>query len=366
MKQIWNFVITGGPCSGKTTALATIEQELTNRGYYVLIVPETATELIPNGIRPYGNSLDILQFQYIVFDKQLYKENLYRKIAKLIPSDKIVIIHDRGIMDNKSYISNGDFKNLLNDFSMNEVEARDRYDAVFHLVTAANGAEDFYTLENNTARTETPEEARKLDSRGIANWTGHNHFYIIDNSTDFDSKIKRLMHKIYYTLGDPVPTQIERKYLIKYPNLKKLKANTTFTTVNIVQSYLKSEKGIERRIQQRGQNGNFTYYYTEKREIDYLQRIRIERKISEKEYLNYLSELDPMLKPIVKNRICCVYFNQYFKIDLFEISDKHALAEIELTDTKADVVLPPFVEIIKEVTDNDHYRNSIIARLYSL
>ena len=39
MKQIWNFVLTGGPCSGKTTALSTIEQELSSRGYYVLIVP---------------------------------------------------------------------------------------------------------------------------------------------------------------------------------------------------------------------------------------------------------------------------------------------------------------------------------------
>ncbi len=33
-----------------------------------------------------------------------------------------------------------------------------RYDAVFHLVTAAQGAERFYTLENNEARSETPQQ----------------------------------------------------------------------------------------------------------------------------------------------------------------------------------------------------------------
>jgi hypothetical protein len=33
-----------------------------------------------------------------------------------------------------------------------------RYDGVFHLVTAAIGAEKFYTLANNTARSETPEQ----------------------------------------------------------------------------------------------------------------------------------------------------------------------------------------------------------------
>jgi len=158
LKQIWSFVLTGGPCSGKTTGLSTIEQELSNRGYYVLVVPETATELISTGIRPFGNSLELLDFQYVVFQKQLFKEELYKKVAlQSIPAEKIVILHDRGIIDNKSYVSNEEFHQILTFFSMNEVDARDRYDAVFHLVTAADGAEEFYTLANNAARTETPK-----------------------------------------------------------------------------------------------------------------------------------------------------------------------------------------------------------------
>ena len=32
MKDIWHLVLTGGPCSGKTTAIATIEKELTKLG----------------------------------------------------------------------------------------------------------------------------------------------------------------------------------------------------------------------------------------------------------------------------------------------------------------------------------------------
>jgi hypothetical protein len=34
-----------------------------------------------------------------------------------------------------------------------------RYDAVFHLVTAADGATMYYTTANNTARGETIDEA---------------------------------------------------------------------------------------------------------------------------------------------------------------------------------------------------------------
>jgi len=46
------------------------------------------------------------------------------------------------------------------------VDLRDRrYDAVIHLVTAAIGAEQFYTTENNAARTEGVELARKIDGK---------------------------------------------------------------------------------------------------------------------------------------------------------------------------------------------------------
>lgn len=37
-----------------------------------------------------------------------------------------------------------------------------RYDAVFHLVTAALGAESYYSLMNNSTRTESPEFAREV------------------------------------------------------------------------------------------------------------------------------------------------------------------------------------------------------------
>ena len=38
-----------------------------------------------------------------------------------------------------------------------------RYDLVIHLRTAALGKEEFYTLDNNSARTETAEkEKRKM------------------------------------------------------------------------------------------------------------------------------------------------------------------------------------------------------------
>ena len=52
MKKIFHLVLTGGPCAGKSTAITKVFDELTQKGYSVLIVPETATEIILSGVTP--------------------------------------------------------------------------------------------------------------------------------------------------------------------------------------------------------------------------------------------------------------------------------------------------------------------------
>lgn len=41
------------------------------------------------------------------------------------------------------------------------------------MVTAADGAPEFYTTANNEARYESVEEAKELDKRLINAWVGH-------------------------------------------------------------------------------------------------------------------------------------------------------------------------------------------------
>jgi len=76
------------------------------------------------------------------------------------------------------------------------------YDGVIHLVTAAEGAESFYTIKNNKARVEGfAEEARLADKRTLEAWVGHPHLKVIDNSTDFENKMQRLMNEIIELIG---------------------------------------------------------------------------------------------------------------------------------------------------------------------
>lgn len=50
-------------------------------------------------------------------------------------------------------------------------------------MTAADGAFEFYTGDNNEARYESADEALDLDKKLINAWVGHPHFSIVDNST---------------------------------------------------------------------------------------------------------------------------------------------------------------------------------------
>jgi hypothetical protein len=49
------------------------------------------------------------------------------------------------------------------------------------MVTCAEGAESFYSLENNVARHETADEARSLDARTLKAWESHSKLSIFRN-----------------------------------------------------------------------------------------------------------------------------------------------------------------------------------------
>ena len=355
------IVLTGGPCAGKTTALTWIYNYFSKRGYFVLLVSESATELITSGIAPWTCKTNY-EFQKLQIKFQKMKEKIYEDAAKCMKSNKILIIYDRGILDNKAYMKDVEFKRILKELETNEVKERDSYDAVFHLVSAAKGKQSEYTLSNNIARTESIEDAIILDDKIISAWTGHPHFRIIDNSTEFEKKLKRLLKEISIFLGEPEPLEIEKKFLICYPNIKKLESMKNCTKVDIIQTYLKSIDGIERRVRERGIDNDYIYYLTEKRKISGLKRIETEKKLTKDQYLSLLMQVDNKLHTIHKTRYCLSENNHYFEIDIYHEWKNQAILEIELNSENEIIKFPDFINIIKEVTNDDNYKNYQMAK----
>jgi hypothetical protein len=123
---------------------------------------------------------------------------------------KTAVICDRGAMDPSAYMSREEWLRALKELSLDETELRDhRYDCVIHLVTAAKGAESFYTLENNQVRSESIEFARQLDDRIMNAWNGHASLQVIDNVSvqNFFDKCDRVVQGLMTRLGLVEDTQ---------------------------------------------------------------------------------------------------------------------------------------------------------------
>ena len=356
------IVITGGPCAGKSTALSWIQNEFTSKGYTVLFIGESATELFNSGIN-YEVCKTRIDFQTSLLRIQKEKEKIYYDVASKIVN-KVLIVCDRGMLDSKAYLSNLEFQYLIKKMGTNEVELRDNYDAIFHLVTAAKGAEEFYTLENNTARKETVEEAIDIDDKIINAWTGHPHLRIIDNSTNFEEKMQKLINEISSFLGEPYHYEIERKYLIRYPNIRELENMNNCEKIEIIQTYLLSDNVDEEvRIRQRGKEGNYLYYKTTKNKISEIKRVETEKRLTKEEYLNLLMNADPKYRQIRKTRYCLTHDKISYEIDVYPFWKNEAILEIELKDEHDYVAFPKFINVIKEVTNDEKYKNISLAKI---
>ena len=191
MKKI---VITGGPCAGKSSALSVIKERMMSKGYKVLCIPETATELIQGGITPW-NAPSALQFQIWLSTLQLAKEAVYEDIAKQY-KEEVLLVCDRGLLDNRAYLTEEEYKVYLGKLGLSTQEIMKRYDAIFHLESAACGAQEFYTTENGSVRTETIEQAKQLDQRHKEIAQAHPCFKAIGNEGTFEDKLNHLIEKI--------------------------------------------------------------------------------------------------------------------------------------------------------------------------
>lgn len=361
MSNIHRIVLTGGPCGGKSTALSMIDERLSSLGYRVFMVPEIPTLLVMGGAKFVNLSLEqIVELENVFLDVQQKMEQAFVDIARNEGSPAVILC-DRGAMDVAAYVPPDMWTALLDERGDTVVALRDRnYDAVIHLRTAAayaNGA--FYTKANNPARRETAEEAIAADLRTLEAWIGHSHLRVIENEELFEDKVRNAVAAICNVLGEPIPVERERKFLVS--EVGEIPSRSV--TVEIVQTYLCSDSGVESRVRRRGSGGSYVYTHTIKEGVG-ISRTERERRISGREYVALIGTADPSRTPIRKKRTCFVWEGQYFELDRFEAP--HAglcLLEAELETDTQKLSLPPFLSIQEEVTENREFSNFELSRI---
>lgn len=161
-----------------------------------------------------------------------------------------------------------------------------------------------------------------------------------------------------------VPLEIERKYLIEYPNIEKLNSLENCDKIEIVQTYLVSNDGETLRVRQTFSNGKYTYYLTSKRKVTGITRIELEKEISKEEYLERLHNKDKDRRPIIKDRYKIYEDNHCFEIDVYPFWNDKAIMEVELSSEDEKFVIPNIINVIREVTGEVEYLNSTLAKQF--
>lgn len=163
--------------------------------------------------------------------------------------------------------------------------------------------------------------------------------------------------------GGHAPLEIERKFLIEYPDIAWLEAQPRCRRLEIQQTYLLGAPGEETRVRLCREKGTERYIRTVKRELTSARRLEIERVLTEDEYRALLQTADPSKRQICKTRYCIFYENRWIEIDLYPFWRDTAIAEVELTDEHSPITFPKQIRVIREVTDDKRYKNSSLASL---
>lgn len=355
-KIVSRIVLTGGPCAGKTKALDKVEKHLSKLGYKVIIVPEAATMMINGGLKCFGDKcINTYDFQDSILKLQLQNERLFEQVALSYPDDcECVVIYDRGLMDNRAYINGKDFDKILLQNGVAKLDLIDHYDMVLHMVTAADGAESFYTLANNEARTETIEEARALDKRTMNAWRENSNLYIIDNNCNFETKLNNVIKHIDELLANPYRTKERRRYLVDITSI-----NSSFfqklSPLKIEQSYLQqNDEGYERRLRKRVLNGYSTYSLTVQKQNIFSSDIYSDRRITEEYYYDLLHDEKSFIS---KTRYSFISAKEKYNMDVFD----NGTCILETTNND-NLHIDSRIKVLEDITSDESYCNYSMSK----
>lgn len=366
------IVLTGGPGSGKTTVLNSIVNMYTSLGVKVVVVSETATEIINSGIKPFGDDkIEMLDFQKLVLSLQLSKEKIYdeaiRMYQKVHPNEDILIIYDRGSIDNKAYITDEEFDAVMQSVCDDDYSTiLNKYDLIIDLV----GSKKFYTLENNKARSESADVALTLGEKTLKSWVGHPKVKIVGPKENMNDKVSEVVSYINELLSKKNQKK-QAKYLVSIKDCNLSEISKNGVTAYIEQYYLSSPNNEEKRIRMTILNGCPTYELTVYEKEDNKKILKSSKRIDKKIYDELKEFKLPSSSVIKKYRIYFTFMDTYMHLDLFtdgEEIEEFGYLEINLNDEKI-INIPPFISALKDVSSSpeyDNYSKSLSVSNYTL
>jgi CYTH domain-containing protein len=162
----------------------------------------------------------------------------------------------------------------------------------------------------------------------------------------------------------------ERKFLVKFPTSWSDLAELFDDLVDvkrIQQTYLKPEGDepsarVRKTVQGLTGDTETVFHYNKKHFVEKGVNKETEHEISKKTYEDSLKKCHPEKCEVSKTRFVFKYNDQTFELDLFKGHLKGlAILEIELEDMDDTVELPPFLKVVREVTEDKRFNNFNLA-----
>lgn len=162
-------------------------------------------------------------------------------------------------------------------------------------------------------------------------------------------------------MNNSVPVEIERKYVIRMPDLDALAGQDGYTVSEIEQTYLESEPSVTHRVRKRVYEDRVVYTETRKVRIDKISSFEDEREIDETEYQELLVNIKKGTHTLIKTRHTFVFSGQIFEVDIYPEWERSCIMETELETRDTRVDIPGFISVVKEVTGDKKYSNASMS-----
>ncbi len=173
------WVLTGGPCAGKSTIAEVLGKSFSDK---LVVVPESASTLMRGGFPRWDEESARRAWQHAIFHTQIASEMAYEG-----HHPGAFLLLDRGTLDGAAYWPEGSASFFKAMGSSAKAELA-RYDGVIYLESADEVDYERHRCQN-PLRTEAWTRARELDRLTHDIWAKHPRFTVVRCQPTFADKV---------------------------------------------------------------------------------------------------------------------------------------------------------------------------------
>jgi len=158
--------------------------------------------------------------------------------------------------------------------------------------------------------------------------------------------------------------EIERRFLVEYPNIDLVCKMPGVSIVQISQTYFDTDREKKLRARTWTEDGITSYILTRKTKINDMIRKEEESQLTREEYDELIVSAVGNVRHIEKTRYCIPFDNKVVELDVFPFWSDKAIAEVELEAEDDELNLPGELKVLREITSEKSLTNYNLALTY--